>query len=81
MYYMGCVKITSLCDIAFNAVMPLSRASTRRRYSRIEGVTMKKRANKTARMKWGRGKREENGKSCNAKDKSCDGYLVCLDLA
>ena len=27
------------CDIAFNAVMPLSRASTRRRYSRIEGVT------------------------------------------
>ena len=27
------------CDIAFNAVMPLSRASTRRRYSRIEGIT------------------------------------------
>ena len=27
------------CDIAFNAVMPLSRASTRRRYSCIEGVT------------------------------------------
>ena len=27
------------CDIAFNAVMPLSRASTRGRYSRIEGVT------------------------------------------
>src|SRR3954464_7127079 len=27
------------CDIAFNAVMPLSRASTRERYSRIEGVT------------------------------------------
>ena len=27
------------CDIAVNAVMPLSRASTRRRYSRIEGVT------------------------------------------
>src|SRR3954467_9555431 len=26
------------CDIAFNAVMPLSRASTRGRYSRIEGV-------------------------------------------
>ena len=26
-------------DIAFNAVMPLSRASTRGRYSRIEGVT------------------------------------------
>src|SRR3954471_14095809 len=28
------------CDIAFNAVMPLSRASTRVRYSRIEGVTL-----------------------------------------
>src|SRR4051812_25133279 len=27
------------CDIAFNAVMPLSRASTRGRYNRIEGVT------------------------------------------
>ena len=27
------------CDIAFNAVMPLSRSSTRGRYSRIEGVT------------------------------------------
>ena len=27
------------CDIAFNAVMPLSRASTRGRYSCIEGVT------------------------------------------
>ena len=27
------------CDIAFNAVMPLSRASTRGSYSRIEGVT------------------------------------------
>ena len=26
-------------DIGFNAVMPLSRASTRGRYSRIEGVT------------------------------------------
>src|SRR3954466_15712058 len=26
------------CDIAFNAVMPPSRASTRGRYSRIEGV-------------------------------------------
>ena len=26
------------CDIAFNAVMPLSRASTRGRYSRIKGV-------------------------------------------
>src|SRR4051812_49765513 len=28
------------CDIAFNAVMPPSRASTRGRYSRIEGVTV-----------------------------------------
>ena len=28
------------CDIAFNAVMPLSRASTRGRYSRIVGVTI-----------------------------------------
>ena len=27
------------CDIAFNVVMPLSRALTRGRYSRIEGVT------------------------------------------
>ena len=27
------------CDIAFNVVMPLSRASTRGRYSRIVGVT------------------------------------------
>ena len=27
------------CDIACNAVMPLSRASTRERYSRIVGVT------------------------------------------
>src|SRR4051812_19555066 len=31
------------CDIAFNAVMPLSRASTRGRYSRIEGVTTRTR--------------------------------------
>src|SRR3954469_1862383 len=30
------------CDIAFNAVMPLSHASTRGRYSRIEGVTLRK---------------------------------------
>ena len=28
------------CDIAFNAVMSLSRASTRGSYSRIEGVTV-----------------------------------------
>ena len=32
------------CDIAFNAVMPLSRASTRGRYSRIEGVIAHKSA-------------------------------------
>uniref|UniRef100_M8AYM0 Uncharacterized protein n=1 Tax=Aegilops tauschii TaxID=37682 RepID=M8AYM0_AEGTA len=31
--------ITSLATYAFNAIMPLSRASTRGRYSRIEGVT------------------------------------------
>ena len=30
------------CDIALNAVMPLSRASTHGRYSRIEGVTLLK---------------------------------------
>ena len=36
---MGCCDDCLTCDIAFNAVMPLSRASTRRRYSRIEGVT------------------------------------------
>ena len=36
---MGCVKITSLATYAFNAIMPLSRASTCGRYSRIEGVT------------------------------------------
>ena len=38
--YMGCCEDYLTCDIAFNAVMPLSRASTRRRYSRIEGVTV-----------------------------------------
>ena len=37
---MGCVKITSLATYAFNAIMSLSRASTRGSYSRIEGVTM-----------------------------------------
>ena len=37
---MGCVKITSLATYAFNAIMPLSRASTRGRYSRIEGVAI-----------------------------------------
>ena len=39
MYYMGCCEDYLTSDIAFNAVMPLSRASTRGRYSRIEGVT------------------------------------------
>ena len=38
-YYMGCCEDYLTCDIAFNAVMPLSRAPTHRRYSRIEGVT------------------------------------------
>ena len=41
MYYMGCCNDCLTCDIAFNAVMPLSRASTRGSYSRIEGVTGK----------------------------------------
>ena len=36
---MGCVKITLLATYAFNAIMSLSRASTRGSYSRIEGVT------------------------------------------
>ena len=38
-YYMGSCNDCLTCDIAFNAVMPLSRASTRGSYSRIEGVT------------------------------------------
>ena len=38
----------------------------------------KERANKMARVKWGRGKREANGKQCNARDRDCDGYLVWL---
>ena len=38
-HYMDCCEDYLTCDIAFNAVMPLSRASTRERYSRIEGVT------------------------------------------
>ena len=38
-YCMGCCNNCLTCDIAFNAVMPLSHASTRGRYSRIEGVT------------------------------------------
>ena len=37
--YMGCCEDYLTCDIDFSAVMPLSRASTRRRYSHIEGVT------------------------------------------
>ena len=37
---MGCCNDCLTCDIAFNAVMSLSRASTRGSYSRIEGVTM-----------------------------------------
>ena len=36
---MGCCDDCLTCDIAFNAVMSLSRASTRGSYSRIEGVT------------------------------------------
>ena len=39
LYYMGCVKITSLATYAFNAIMSLSCASTRGSYSCIEGVT------------------------------------------
>ena len=39
LYYMGFCEDYLTCDIAFNAVMPLSRASTRGRYSHIEGVT------------------------------------------
>ena len=38
-HYMGCCEDYLTWDIAFNAVMPLSRASTRGRYSLIEGVT------------------------------------------
>ena len=40
LYYMGCCEDCLTCDIAFNAVMPLSRASTHGSYSRIEGVTL-----------------------------------------
>ena len=36
------------CDIAYNAVMPLSRASTRGRYNRIVGVTLPQVAGKCA---------------------------------
>ena len=38
-YHMGCCNDCLTCDIAFNAVMSLSCASTRGSYSRIEGVT------------------------------------------
>ena len=38
LYYMGCCEDYLTCDIAFNAAMPLSRASTRGRYSRIEAL-------------------------------------------
>ena len=38
-YYMGLCEDYLTCDIAIDAFMPLSRASTRRRYSHIEGVT------------------------------------------
>ena len=37
---MGCCEDCLTCDIVFNAIMPLSRASTRGSYSRIEGVTI-----------------------------------------
>ena len=40
---MGCCNDCLTCDIAFNAVMSLSRASTRGSYSRIEGVTARRR--------------------------------------
>ena len=33
LYYMGCCEDYLTCDNAFNAVMPLSRASTRGSYS------------------------------------------------
>ena len=36
---MRCVKIASLATYDFYAIMPLSRASTRGRYSQIVGVT------------------------------------------
>ena len=35
----GLCEDSLTCDIAFNAVMPLSRASTRGRYSHIEVVS------------------------------------------
>ena len=38
-YYIGCCEDYLTCDMAFNAVMPLSSASTRGRYIRIKGVT------------------------------------------
>ena len=50
--YMGCCEDYLTCDIAFNAVMPLSRASTRGGYSRIEGVTLDLRRASPRRPKW-----------------------------
>ena len=40
-HYMGLCEDDPSCDNTYNAVMPLSRASTRGRYSRIVGVTGK----------------------------------------
>ena len=39
LHYMGLCKDDPSCDNTYNAVMPLSRASTRGKYSRIVGVT------------------------------------------
>ena len=39
MYLHGLCEDYLTCDIAFNAVMPLSHASTHGRYNRIEGIT------------------------------------------
>ena len=36
-HYMGCCEDYLTCDIAYNAVMPLSHAPTRGRYSRNHG--------------------------------------------
>ena len=38
-HYMGLCEDDPSCDKTYNAVMPLSRALTRGRYSRIVGVT------------------------------------------
>ena len=47
------------CDIAFNAVMPLSRASTRGRYSRIEGVTLELEASLRSKLEAEQAAREQ----------------------